>query len=423
MNKLGFGFLRLPQITSLAAAADGRFLPAGKAYAAVGSSADSIRLKGEIDYDLVSALADRYLALGGNYFDTCYTYLDGKSEEALRRCVVERHPRDRIRIADKLPGYDCRSYDDCRRFFEEECERCGVGYFDVYMLHWLNRKHYRIAEETDQFRFLKEKKASGEARRIGFSYHDGAELLDEILTKHPEIDVVQLQINYVDWEASGIESRRCYETAVRHGKKVFVMEPVKGGYVASLPPEAEAILRAVHPELSPAVWALRFVQALPEVEIVLSGMNAMDQVEENMRGLEFSAENVGSGPAAEQPDAPAGEKNAAGPAPLTAEELRALGRVREILEQNAGVRCTGCRYCVTHCPQEIPIPDYFRMYNELLRYPDEDWKILPVYEQTARSASRASDCVACRSCEQHCPQHLKISDYMKKVAEAMEPSS
>ena len=398
MNKLGFGFLRLPQIAD----------ETGRILTAKGSSADSIRSKGEVDFDTVSALADRYLALGGNYFDTCWTYLDGKSEEAIRRCVTGRHPREAVRIADKLPGYDCRSYADCGRFFNEELARCGVRYFDVYMLHWLNRAHCEIAEETGQFRFLTEKKASGEARRIGFSYHDGAELLDEILTAHPEVDVVQLQINYVDWEASGIESRRCYETAVRHGKKVFVMEPVKGGYIASLPEEGEAALRAVHPELSPAAWALRFVQALPQVEIVLSGMNAMEQVEENMTALETAARSG--------PDAGAG----ADFAPLSAEELRALDQVRSLLERQAGVRCTGCRYCVTHCPQEIPIPDYFRMYNELLRYPDEDWKILPVYEQAARSAGRASECLACKSCERHCPQHLKISDYMKKVAAAME---
>ena len=362
MNKLGFGFLRLPKI--------------GEAY----------------DWETLNAMVDRFLELGGRYFDTCYTYLNGNSELGIRKCLTERHPRESYELAEKLPGYNCKSYEDCRRFFEEEQERCGVKDFDVYLLHWLNGKNYAIAEELDEFRFLRELKEQGLAKRIGFSYHDSASLLDKILTAHPEVDLVQLQINYLDWESAGIQSRLCYEVCVKHGKKIVVMEPIKGGTLAALPEEAEQLLRAAQPERSAAAWALQFVQSLPQVEVCLSGMNALSQVEENMRDIEA----------------------------LSADETALLAQVRERIESNTAVPCTGCRYCETHCTQNIPIPDYFRMFNEITRSPGEGWKIKPSYLQLAESRGRATDCVQCRSCEKHCPQNIKIADRMQQVAKALE---
>jgi len=362
MNKLGFGFLRLPLRNT--------------------------GVKNDFDFEAVNEMVDLFLSRGNDYFDTAYTYLDGFSEQGIRDCVVRRHPRDSFRLCDKLPGYMCRSYEDCEKYFHEELTRCGVDCFDVFMLHWLNQKNYDIAEQYDEFRFLREVKARGQAKKIGFSYHDSASLLDEILTKHPEVDLVQLQINYLDWESPGIESRKCYETCVRHGKKVYVMEPIKGGTLSSLPAEAEALLRARHPDWTPSDWALRFVQSLPEVEICLSGMNALSQVEQNTRPFE----------------------------PLEADDLLLLEQVRGIIERQTAVPCTGCRYCVTHCPKGILIPDYFKLYNEISRYPAEGWKIKPTFEQTARGHGRPSDCITCRACERHCPQHLPISDYMKDVA-------
>ncbi len=361
-NKLGFGFLRLPKD------AEG------------------------YDWDAVRQMVDIFLARGGTYFDTCYTYLDGQSEEGIRRCLAERHPRERFQLAEKLPGYLCKSYEDARKFFDEELKRCGVAYFDVYMLHWLNARHYAIAEEHDQFRFLREKKAEGRAKRIGFSYHDSAALLDRILTAHPEVDVVQLQINYLDWDSAGIESRKCYETCVRHGKKVIVMEPVKGGTLAVLPEEAEKLLRAVHPDWTPSAWALRFVQSLPEVEICLSGMSAAAQVEENLQSAQ-----------------PLGEK-----------ELECLRQVCGIIEAQTAVACTGCRYCVTHCPKRIPIPDCFKMLNEVTRYPKDNWKIRPAYRQLTAIGGKASDCIGCLSCVKHCPQKLEIPEHLKQAAEILE---
>lgn len=362
INKLGYGFLRFPK--------------QGDGY----------------DWDAQIRMTDLFMERGGAYFDTCYTYLDGHSEAGICRCVAERYPRERFQIADKLPGYLCKSYEDAQRYFDESLVRCGVDDFDVYMLHWLNGRNYAAAEKYDQFRFLREKKAEGKAKRIGFSYHDSASLLDEILTAHPEVDVVQLQINYLDWDSAGIESGKCYETCVRHGKKVIVMEPVKGGTLAKLPEDAEAHLRSMHPDWSPADWALRFVQSLPEVEICLSGMNALSQVEENMQPFE----------------------------PLTEAEVAHLMQARDMIERQTAIACTGCRYCVSHCPKQIAIPDCFRMYNEISRCPGDGWKIRPSYVQLTKNSGRLSDCVGCKSCERHCPQHLPIAETIRLAAAKLE---
>lgn len=229
MNKMGFGFLRLPHTSG-----------------------------GTLDMDLLNQMVDAFLERGGTYFDTAYTYLGGQSEIALREAVVKRHPRDRFQIADKLPSWMVHSTKDCQRYFHEQRERCGVDFFDVYLLHWLNQKNYEVCERYDEFAFLRELKAQGKVGKIGFSYHDSAALLDEILTAHPETEIVQLQLNYTDWDSAAIEGRKCYDTAVRHGKSIVVMEPVKGGTLAKLPQKAEDLLKAHRPD-SPAHWALRFV--------------------------------------------------------------------------------------------------------------------------------------------------------------------
>ena len=235
MNKLGFGFLRLPQ------------------------------KDGETDFETVNAMVDMYLAAGGKVFDTAYTYSDGDSERAIGKALSSRHPRESFHLITKIPGYQAKSYEDCFNFFEESARRCGVEYFDTYMLHWLCKKHYRIAQEQRQFDFLKELKATGKAKRIGFSFHDTPELLDQILTEHPETDCVLLQINYLDWEAPGIQSRECYEVAKKHGKDVIVMEPVKGGTLAKVPEEAARLLDTLEADRSPAYHAVRFVQSLSGV--------------------------------------------------------------------------------------------------------------------------------------------------------------
>ena len=360
LNKLGFGFLRLPKKDE------------------------------ELDWQTICSMVDEFMDGGGVSFDTCYTYLDGLSEAAIRKCVVERKSRDSFQLCDKLPGYLFKSYGDCQKYFDEELSRCGVEWFDILMLHWLNDENYAIAEKYDEFRFLREKKAEGKAKRIGFSYHGDAALLDRILTDHPEVDVVLMQLNYLDWESEGIQSRKCYETCLRHGKSVIVMEPMKGGTLAKLPEDAEAKLRIRHPDWSPSDWALRFAQSLPGVEIVLSGMGAVEQVRANIRPFE----------------------------PLTVEETALLAEVAEIIRGKTAIGCTGCGYCVNHCPQQIPIPKYIKLYNEITRYPGDDWKIIPTYNQIP--ASKASHCIGCHSCEKHCPQKLVIAEHMKTIAQRFE---
>lgn len=363
MNKTGFGFLRLPRTED-----------------------------NGIDYDLLNPMVDRFLELGGTYFDTAYTYLDGLSEEAIHKAVVERHPRDSFVIADKLPGYMVKSYDECQTYFEESLHRCGVDYFDVFLLHWLNEKNYAIAEKHDEFRFLRELKAAGKAKRIGFSYHDGPGLLDRILTNHPEVDIVQLQINYLDWNSVSIQAKKCYDVAVKHGKAVVIMEPVKGGSLANLPQAAEDILHKLHPDESIASWAIRFATDLEKVEVVLSGMNTMEQMEDNMRDLP----------------------------PLTEAEREVLEQCAGIIRSNTAVPCTGCAYCTSHCPMHIPIPQYFALYNDYSRNPGEDWKMQYAYDALANNHGKATDCIECRSCENHCPQKLEITRCLQKVKSSFD---
>ena len=366
MNKMGFGFLRLPVTDP--------------------------KVPDSYDLNLLNRMIDYFLEHGGRYFDTAYTYLNGKSEWALRECLVKRHPRKSFLLADKLPGYLMTSHEDCRKYFEEQLNRCQVSYFDVYLLHWLNSKNYELAEKYHEFEFLQELKTSGRAGKIGFSYHDTADLLDRILTRHPEVDYVQLQINYLDWESEAIQARRCYQTACKHHKKVIVMEPLKGGTLAQIPADAEQLLHTLDPIPSAASYGLRFVQSLPEVEIVLSGMNTMEQMIDNMQDVE----------------------------PVSDAEKAVIWKVADLLRHSTAVTCTACGYCLQHCPQDIPIPSYFKLYNEYSRNPGDDWKIRPAYQELAANYEYASGCVKCRSCEKNCPQNIPVTHYLEKVAEVFE---
>lgn len=363
MNKLGFGFLRLPQ---------------------TGTNG--------IDWPLLEAMVDEFLASGGKYFDTAYTYLDGMSEAALKRAVVERHPRANFQIADKLPGWKVKRQSDCQKYFSEQLDRCGVDYFDVYLLHWLNQANYAIAEQYDEFGFLNRLKAGGRIRKTGFSYHGDAATLEKILQAHPDVDVVQLQINYLDWDDPAMEAHKCYDVAARYGKEIVVMEPVKGGTLADLPEEAAQLLSHAAPAESAASWAIRFAQSLEQVGVVLSGMNTMEQMKDNMRDV----------------------------SPLSKQEYELLKQVSAIVARNTAIPCTGCRYCVKECPKEIAIPDYFRIYNGYSRFPAEGWKIGPVYASIAQSNGKASDCIHCRACEKNCPQQIPITKWLEKVAKALE---
>ena len=365
MNKLGFGFLRLPRLDP--------------------------QDETSLDFVAIQPMIDRFVEGSRNaYFDTAYTYLGGASETGLKTVLTSRYPREAYRVADKLPSWKVEKEEDCQRYFEEQRQRCGLEWFDVYLLHWLNARNYGIAEQFHEFEFLAKLKEQGLAKQIGFSYHDGPELLDQILTRHPEVDYVQLQINYLDWESPTLQARACYEVAARHGKKIIVMEPVKGGSLVNLPEEAAALLREIHPDWSLASWAVRFAQSLPAVEIVLSGMGTMEQVEDNLREVE----------------------------PLTEKELEALARAAEIIRQNTAIPCTACNYCAPNCPKKIAIPQYFGLFNDYSRSPAEGWKMVHAYRTLTEKFGGPADCIACGACQRNCPQKLPIIEHLKQVEKA-----
>ena len=373
MKKLGFGMMRLPLTDP--------------------------KDQTQVDRPQARAMMDAFLARGFTYVDTAYFYHGKESERVVKDILTSRYPRESYYLADKMPITSLRekgTREEQERIFDEQLEKCGVDYFDRYLVHCVNAENYKAAKRLDTFGFLAKKRDERKLRHLGFSYHDNAALLDQILTEHPEVEFVQLQLNYLDWEDERIQSRKCYETVVRHGKKVVVMEPVKGGRLARLPEEAEKLLRAVHPDWSPASWAIRFAASLPEVEVVLSGMSDMAQLEENTGFMS---------------DVP----------PLTEEETALLAQVAEILSALPAVACTACRYCVDGCPRNIPIPDYFALYNGdqmALR------RGLPVqkeaYQRLAETGGKASACVKCRQCETACPQHLKVVDALARVAQTYE---
>lgn len=372
MKKLGFGMMRLP----------------------LADPNDQSRP----ELDQVCRMVDTFLERGFTYFDTAYMYHEHQSERVVKQALVDRYPRERFLLADKMPMMELTGGTpaDQERIFNEQLEKCGVDYFDYYLLHSLQSSHYETAQRLDSFAFLQRKRAEGKARHIGFSYHDSAALLDQILTEHPEVEFVQLQLNYLDWETESIQSRLCYETAVRHGKKVVVMEPVKGGRLARLPQAAEALLKSCHPDWSPASWALRFAAGLSEVLVVLSGMSDLEQLEDNTASLD-------------------------GAAPLTPAERAVLDQALEQIKAATKISCTACRYCVEGCPQHIAIPEYFEQYNIEKQVGRADRGVsLSCYNSLILSHGKASECVACGQCESVCPQHIPIIDWLKKVAETFE---
>ena len=349
-----------------------------------------------IDHAELIRMVDRFLGRGFDSFDTAPTYLDGHAEEALRRALVERHPRTSFRLADKLPTLQLASADEQRRLFGRQLERCGVAWFDRYIVHCATAAFYEQAERLGSFDFVLRLRDEGLIREAGFSYHDSPELLDAILTRYPSIDFVQLQISYIDWLHTPIQARACYETARRHGKPVVAMCPLKGGLLADLPAEAARLLRYMRPEWTPAVWALRFAASLEGVETVLSGMGSLAELEANMAALDPFE-------------------------PLTEAELSAVERAAEIIVRAVPIQCTGCGYCEPVCPQQIPIPADLKLYNA--QHVAGERGIagrMSAYESAAEGRGRASACLGCRRCERACPQHLRIADWLKCIAARFE---
>ncbi|MDK2866085.1 MAG: uncharacterized protein PWP51_1573 [Clostridiales bacterium] len=369
-KKLGFGFMRLPLLD----AKDPK----------------------SVDMTMLCEMVDAYLAAGFNYFDTAYMYHGFKSEIFLKKALVERHPRDTFTVASKLPTMQLKEAADMPRIFAEQLEKCGVSYFDYYLLHNLNVENCKIASRLDAYQFIQEKKAEGTAKYIGFSYHDQAPLLDEILTAYPFFDFVQLQINYLDWDNESVQSRKCYEVATKHGVPVVVMEPVKGGILANVPEVVSEHFKAASPDKSTASWAIRYAASPENVKMVLSGMSDLDQLKDNMSFMnDFK--------------------------PLDETETALVEQAVSIMNETIAVPCTACQYCVDDCPQQIPIPNYFALYNSRKMGPQDGFSILNVYyANMAKNNGKASECIACGKCEKSCPQHIEIIEHLKAVAATFE---
>lgn len=336
-------------------------------------------------------MIDSYIEQGFKYFDTAYPYHNGRSEEAVGRCLVQRYARDRFFLASKMPVWLVKEYADYGKYFEEQLKKCQVEYFDFYLLHAMNKDRVKEAENLGGFQFVQSMKAEGKIRHIGFSFHDKADVLDEILTNHPEMEFVQLQINYYDWESENVQSRKCYEVAQKYGVPVIVMEPVKGGTLANMTGRPAEILKELSPEASFASYAIRYAASLENVMLVLSGMSDEQQLIDNTAYMrEFR--------------------------PLDERERAAIARVVEELAAMPTIACTKCRYCVEGCPKKIPIPDVFEDYNMTVQFGINETNRGSYRRHTADGGS-ADVCIRCGKCEGQCPQHLPIRDLLVKVAE------
>ena len=369
MKKLGFGLMRLP---------------------ALNSSNDA-----DVDIEYVNKMVDLFIERGFTYFDTALMYCGGASEKIAKTVLVDRHPRENFALADKLHAGFFNSYEGRDKVFHGQLEKTGAGYFDYYLLHGIDSSLLSKYEQFDCFNWLLEKRAQGLVKHVGFSYHDSAELLDDILTRHPEMEFVQLQINYLDWESEWIQARACYEAATRHGKPVIVMEPVKGGSLAKVPEEAEKLLKEQEPDMSIPSWAIRFAASLPNVTVVLSGMSSLEQMEDNLSYMENFK-------------------------PLTEDEMALCHKVANLINSQIAIPCTGCSYCTEGCPMKIAIPQYFSLYNENMREHLEEKGFTAnflTYDNLAEKSGRAKDCTQCGHCESMCPQHLPIIENLKAVSE------
>ena len=361
-GKLGFGLMRLPKTNEA------------------------------IDVPQVCEMVDHFLAAGFTYFDTAYVY-DG-SEVAAKAALVDRHPRASYTLATKLHVGKCANAEEARKELETSLARTGAGYFDYYLLHALMANNVDKYEEFGLWDFVRELKANGTIRHYGFSFHDSPELLDKLLTEHPDVDFVQLQINYADWENPEVQSRACYEVARKHGKQVVIMEPVKGGALANPPEQVKALFDAAKPGASYASWALRFAASLDGVLAVLSGMSNLEQVDDNLATMSVFQ-------------------------PLNDAEQKVIQQAQHILGNSAAIACTACHYCTAGCPKKIAIPEIFAAANKQLAN-GQKAEAAAAYAAATAEGGKASACIHCKQCERICPQHLPITDLLGRCAAMFE---
>lgn len=341
--------------------------------------------EGKYDKENLCQMVDAFIKNGFNYFDTAYGYMDGQSEIALRECVVERYPRKDIVIADKLSDWFIEKEEDIAPLFEKQLEKCGVTYFDNYLFHCITKVSYKKHKDLNSFKIIESFKKQGKIRHIGMSFHDSAEVLDEILSKEPLIEFVQLQINYLDYFDPTVQSKACYDVAVKHGKKVIVMEPVKGGSLINVPDEAKQIFGKLGG--SPASYALRFALDHPAVSMVLSGMNSIEMVEENTKTMNQAV-------------------------PLTIAERESLFKVADIIRKSNVINCSGCNYCLDVCPVKIPVSKAISIYNEFVLSEISKACLKTKVENTV---PEVSECLECGKCEGVCPQKIKIRESLDKM--------
>lgn len=362
--KLGFGLMRLPSQA------------------------------GQIDLEQVKRMVDAFLAAGFTYFDTAYVYNDGDSEIAAREALVSRHPRPSFQLATKLPLWEAQSAADLQTLFNTSLERTGAGYFDFYLLHSLDKGKLAKLDDYQVWDFMQSLKSRGLIRHAGFSFHDTADVLDEILTSHPEMEFVQLQINYIDWDSEDVQAGACFEVARRHGTPVIIMEPVRGGSLAGLAPDIRDILKTARPDWSPTAWALNYAASLPGIITILSGMSNLEQLQENARTLSE-------------------------PTPLTAADRAILAEVVRQLQAIPTIPCTDCRYCLADCPEKINIPGALAAFNVYTIYDNLD-SARNHYRWVTNEGGKASACIACGTCEGHCPQHIPIISHLQTIANLLE---
>ena len=369
-KKLGFGCMRLPLLN-----------PADQA---------------SFDKEQLKRMVDTFIERGFTYFDTAWMYHNFQSEEVLKEVLVQRYPRDKFTITSKLPIMMIYTEAKQRETFERQLQKVGVDYFDYYLVHSLNENTYKNAVKLHSFEYLQQLKAQGKIKHMGISFHDSAELLDRILTEHPEIELVQIQLNYVDWNSDSIQSGKCYEVICKHNKPVVVMEPIKGGTLANVPEEVKSMFKQSEPDLSVASWAIRFAASQPQVMMVLSGMTSYEQLDDNNSYMQDFK-------------------------PLSEDQMALTTKAAEIINSTIAVPCTACRYCVKGCPKKIAIPEYFSLYNQKKRFGKKGFVTeVAYYNNLIVDHGKASECIECKKCEKICPQHIKVSEVMKDVAKEFE---
>ena len=361
--------------------------------------------EGDIDMEKCKEMVDRFMEAGFNYFDTARVYHRGVSEKMIKECISDRYPRESFVLTDKLSDGCFRNEEDIRPLFEDQLKVLGVDYVDFYLMHALDKGNYDKYQRTHAWEIAQELKAEGKIRHVGFSFHDDAEFLEQILNDHPETEIVQIQFNYYDIDSPSVQSAELYEICEKYDKPVLIMEPVRGGGLAKLPSVAQDVLDKLYekqceeegldPEDQPsaASYALRFAASFPMVCMVLSGMGDMDMIEDNIDTFTDFC-------------------------PIDEEELEALYKVKDLLKTPGLIPCTACHYCTESCPQQIKIPDLFQNYNNNILFPS--WNSRMYYDINTRGAGKASDCIKCGKCEKACPQHLKIRELLEKVADEFE---